>query len=171
VSPRIALASAIGVTAADGSASVRVTGSLLDGETTSVQACAQTGVCASERVVGVAAGDLRVIVSSGDGQSVAVNGILRRVSFRVVDLMGHAVSGAAVTVYQAVVGWQPPCAVGGRCAPAPLYGTSKDTAMSDDDGNVLITPLQFAHTAAVTEITVAAGTQGEATATLQKTPN
>jgi hypothetical protein len=43
--------------------------------------------------------------------------------------------------------------------------------MSDDDGNMLVTPLQYANTAAATKITVAAGTQGEATATLQKTPN
>jgi hypothetical protein len=135
-----------------------------------VQACAWGNVCAAASEVGVAASDLRVLVTSGDAQSVLAGGTLSDVSLRVVDVAGHPVGGALVTVHQVVTGWQAPCAVGGRCATAPVYGTRSATAMSDDDGNVNVMPLQYADMAAVTRITAAAGTQGAVTVVLQKTP-
>jgi hypothetical protein len=42
--------------------------------------------------------------------------------------------------------------------------------MSDDDGLVMVAPLQYANTAAVTAITLSVGISGVVTATLQKSP-
>jgi hypothetical protein len=169
-SSRLVLGAASSVAGADGAAIVRVTGSLRDGEAATLEACAWANVCATQSLTGVAASDLRVVVTAGDAQSVAAGGTLGQVSLRVVDAIGHPVNGAQVTVYQVVTGWQPPCAAGGRCAVAPVYGKWSTSLMSDGDGNVTVSPLQYADTAAVTTITATAGTQGEVTAVLQKTP-
>ncbi len=158
------------VTDANGMAHGTVTGSSVGMVSMKASISDGSAVSASWTVVAVPAADLRVVVTGGDGQSVASSASLGAVSFCVVDTAGHPVSGAAVMIYQAVLGWQAPCAVGGRCAPAPVYGTSQAAGRSDGDGNVVVVPMQYANLAAVTEITVTAGTLGEATATVQKTP-
>lgn len=158
------------VHAAGASSRVDATGSLRDGEVAAVQACAAPAVCASGTVTGVAAADLRVVVVSGDAQSVGSTASLQSVTVRVTDTAMHPVAGASVGVYQRVSGWQPPCTGAGRCPVAPVYGTSTSTTMSDDDGLVTITPLQYASTAALSRITATAGTTGVLTITLQKAP-
>ncbi len=146
------------------------TGSLRDSESATVQACGWTAVCVTGNLLGVAAADLRVVPVAGDGQSVAATATLQPVTVRVVDTAGHPVAGATVGIYQQVTGWQPPCATPGRCAVAPVYGKASTSAISDDDGLVVIDPLQYSGTAAVTRATVTAGTAGVYTVTLQKTP-
>ncbi len=166
-SPRVVL----GTAQANGSSStVNATGALLDNEQATVQACAWTNVCATGTLIAVPAGSLRAVVVSGDAQNTAVGGTLGPVVLRVVDTSSHPVAGAAVTIYQQVTAWQPPCAGDGRCPVPPVYGASTASATSDDDGLVTVTPLQYANTAAVTAITLSVGTSGTATATLQKTP-
>ncbi len=166
-SPRIAL----GTQQVSGSSAVEtVTGSLLDTETTMIQACAWGNICASGDLIAVPAASLRAVTVSGDAQSVPAATMLGSVVMRITDTAAHPVAGAFVTVHQQVTGWQPPCASGGRCPVAPVYGASTATAMSDDDGLVTVTPLQYANTAALTSITLTAGTSGVVTATLQKTP-
>ena len=145
------------------------TASLRDGEVTTVQACAWSTVCAVENLAGVSAADLQLAVVGGDAQSMPLSQTLAGATVRVVDPSGHPVAGAAVSVYQQVTGWQPACAVA-RCPAPPVYGTSNAAAMSDDDGLVVLTPLQFADTAGITRITVTVGTGGVVTLTLQKTP-
>jgi len=169
-STRAALLAANTVTGADGVSVVATAGSLRDSEAATVQACAWASVCAVQNLIAVPAADLRFAVVSGDGQSLTAAGTLAAVSLRVVDTAGHAVAGAAVTVYQAVSGWQPACAPGGRCPTAPVYGKGSTKVMSDDDGLITVTPLEYANTSAVTKITAAVGTQGSVTVTLQKTP-
>jgi len=168
--PRVTLNVNASVTGVDGLSAVGAGGSLRDGETAAIQACAWSTVCATQTVVGVAAASLGVAVVSGGGQSVGMSGSLGAVVMRVVDGAGHPVAGAAVQVYQVVSGWQPPCATSGRCAVAPVYGKSSVSLVSDDDGLVTVTPLQYADAAAVTKMTATAGTQGAVTISLQKTP-
>ncbi len=166
-SPRIQFG---GTHASGNSASVSATGSLGDGEAATVQACGWGTLCATQNIVAVSAKDLQVVIVSGDAQSVSANESLGSVTFRVTDVAGHPVAGATVALHQEVTGWQPPCDPKGRCAPAPVYGTSSTGAISDDDGLVSVTPMQYASTAAVTKITAATGISGVASATLQKTP-
>jgi hypothetical protein len=168
-SPRVVLSAATSNAGADGGATVAANGSLRDGESATVQACAWSTVCATQSLVGVAAASLRMQTVAGDAQTMPAAGTLSPVTLRVVDTTGHPVAGAAVTLHQQVTGWHPPCATG-RCAAAPVYGKSTLTAMSDDDGMLVVTPLQYATTAAVTKITATAGTQAELTVTLTKTP-
>lgn len=168
-SARVGLLSTQSVADSAGVASVAAVGSLRDGESARVQACAWTSVCATQSLIGIAAVDLRLSAVSGDAQSVSMRDALGNVVLRVTDSAGHPVAGARVALYQAVTGWQPSCSTG-RCAAAPMYGKATSTAMSDDDGVITATPLQYADTASVTKITAAVGTQGAITVTLVKTP-
>ena len=166
VSPRVAL----GTARSSGSNSmVDATGSLRDGESATVRACAG-GVCATGALMGVPQADLRVVPVSGDGQSVSAALALQSITARIVDTAGRAVAGAGVSLYQRVTGWQPPCTRAGRCAVPPVYGQQTTSVVSDDDGLVVIEPLQYTGTAAATQVTITAGTSGVYTATLQKTP-
>lgn len=168
-SVRVVLSSASLLSNASGAASVAATGALRDNEAATVQACAWVSVCATQSLIGVPAANLRMAAVHGDGQSVSMADSLGNVVLRVVDTAGHPVAGAPVALYQAVMGWQPPCTAG-RCAAAPMYGKATSTTMSDDDGLVTVTPLQYANTAAVTKITASVGTQGAITVTLEKAP-
>lgn len=156
----------------DGSGQARITAnsSLRDGETATVQACAWGTVCAQATVNSVAAADLRMVAVSGDMQTLLASQTFADVAFRVVDTAGHPVAGASVSVYQAVLGWQPPCPASGRCPSPPVYGKAVTASISDDDGLVVVTPLQYANTAATTKITATVGSQGAVNVTLQKAP-
>jgi hypothetical protein len=168
-SVRVGLSLAQSLSNASGIANVVAAGSLRDNETATVQGCAWTSVCTTQNLIGVTAADLRVSAVSGDVQSVGMGDSLGNVVLRVMDAAGHPVAGASVALYQAVTGWQPPCTTG-RCAAAPMYGKATSAAMSDDDGLITVTPLQYGNTAAVTKVTASVGTQGAITVTLMKTP-
>lgn len=156
--------------ASGSNAAVSATGALRDDESATVQACAWTDLCVTGALIGVPAADLRAVTTSGGEQNLPASSTLGAVMMRVTDTAAHPVAGAAVHIYQQVTGWQPPCPTNGRCAVAPVYGTSAGTAMSEDDGSITVTPLQYANTAAVTAITLSVGISGTVTATLQKTP-
>ena len=49
-------------------------------------------------------------------------------------------AGGAVTLYQALYAWAPPCPPHGRCAQAELLATQVATATSALDGSVTFTP-------------------------------
>ncbi|WP_047492653.1 IPT/TIG domain-containing protein [Terriglobus sp. TAA 43] len=166
---RAGLSSSASAVGAGGLSSIAANGSLRDGETATVQACAWSTVCSTQNLIGVAAANLRAAVVSGDAQSGAATDSLGNVALRVLDTSGNPVAGATVAVYQAVSGWQPAC-TSGRCPTAPVYGTTTSNVISDDDGMVTVSPLQYANTAAVTKITASVGTQGAVTVTLLKMP-
>jgi hypothetical protein len=166
---RAGISSSLSTAGAGGLSKIVATGSLRDGEAATVQACAWSTVCSTQNLIGVPAGNLRMAVVSGDAQSWSATDSLGNVALRVLDTSGNPVAGAAVAVYQAVSGWQPTCTTG-RCANAPVYGTAVSNGVSDDDGLVTVSPLQYANTAAVTKITASVGTQGAVTVTLVKTP-
>lgn len=166
---RAGLSSALSMAGSQGISSITATGALRDGEAATLQACAWTTICSTQILLGVPATNLRAATVSGDAQNVSATDSLGNVVLRVLDTSGNPVAGATVAVYQAVSGWQPACTTG-RCATAPVYGTAASSTMSDDDGMVTVSPLQYANTAAVTKITASVGTQGAITVTLVKTP-
>ncbi len=153
-----------------GTAQVAAIANLAGGAMANIQACAWSTVCTTIPIVGVAPDAQLIIPSSGDSQVVSASTSLAPVTLRVTDTAGHGVAGATVLVHQAVYGWQPPCPSSGRCATAPLYGTYTTSAVSNDDGLITVTPLQYAGTAAVTRLVAATGTTGYFAATLTKQP-
>ncbi len=160
------------MTAANGTAGVVVqVNGIAGGSANVVTGCAWSTVCSSWTVYGVAAPQWVIAVSSGGGQSVRTGGVgLAPVMMQVTDGAGHALPGAAVTVYQTAYAWEGTCGNIGACASAPVLGTSRSSAVSDANGMVQVAPMRVPGVAQMVRIAGAAGTRGLATASLAVTP-
>jgi len=77
---------------------------------------------------------------SGTAQSISVEGTASQVTLRVLDMDGNPMAGTAVTLYQALYEWTPPCPPHGRCDQAELLASQVATATSALDGTVTFTP-------------------------------
>ena len=133
-------------------------------------ACAWAGVCAAFTVKGVGVDALRIEAVSGGGQTVGAGESLGQISLRVTDGAGHPVVGGSVTVHQTVSEWQPACSGQGRCPVAAVYEAGVTTLVSDVDGMLVVTPMQMAGVAQMTQISAAVGTQGFVNVGLEKQP-
>ncbi len=170
LSGTVSLGSTQTTSAADGKATVPAAGSLAAGSQAVVQACAWGSVCTVMNLVGVDANALRLQAVNGDSQVVNSGTRLGTMVLRVIDGAGNGIAGAIVAVRQQVTGWQPACPATGRCAVPPVYGAAISTMVSDDDGLLIVTPLQYDGTAADTRIVAATGPNGYFAVTLSKQP-
>jgi IPT/TIG domain len=156
------------VTTTDGNGLSGVTatvGPLTGGAQAVGSACAWTSVCGSFAAVGVDPSLWTPGVVTGGGQMVAAGGVLLPLVVQVTDGAGHAVIGAPVTIYQTVTPYEV-CPAEGRCAVAPVIGSSTTAAVSDGNGLVTVTPLEVGAEAEVTNVAVSTGTQGFLTVVL-----
>jgi hypothetical protein len=150
--------------------SLATVGPLAPGGQASLSACAWTTVCANFTIQGVDPAELRPAIVGGAGQILTASGTLTPVVLRVTDTAGDPVAGATVEAYQTVDAWQLPCPDRGRCPNPPVLATSSSSMTSDASGLVTIMPQQLAETAAITNLSVATGTQGFMSMTLEKQP-
>ena len=140
------------------------------------QACVWTSpaVCANFTAVGVDPSAWRLAVIGGAGQAVSfagpVAGTFAPVVLLVTDGSGDPVAGAPVAVYQTVDAAAMPCPARGSCPVAPVLASSVASAVSDANGLVRVGPMQLAGVAEVTNVAVAAGTQGFVSLSLQQGP-
>jgi len=137
-----------------------VTGPLSAGALATGQACAWTGVCTNFTAEGVSASAWRLLVDSGAGQTVVSPTTFVPVVVMVTDASGNPVASSPVTVHQTVNATAMACPTRGRCPVAPQLASSNATATSDPYGLVSVTPVQIAGVGEVTNVAVAAGTQG-----------
>jgi len=135
-------------------------GPLAGGSHASAQACVWITDCTTFTAIGVDSSEWRLGVVSGAGQAVTLTGQFKPVVAEVTDLAGNPVAGAAITVHQTVNAAEMPCPDRGRCPLPPILGTLDSVATSDLDGLATITPMHLADVAEVTNIAIAAGTQG-----------
>jgi hypothetical protein len=166
----VTLSSGSTTTGADGSAAVTVSASRMSAGTTTVTGCAWSGLCASWTLTAVDSSQWRIAVSGGAGQSVSAGTALAAVTMGVTDTAGHALQGAAVSVYQTADGWEGTCATPDRCASSPVLTSSESTAVSDASGNVTVTPLEVPGLPQVVNIAAVTGTQGFVSLSLPVTP-
>jgi hypothetical protein len=150
-------------------------GPLAAGVQASGQACAWGGVqgpamCAGFSAVGVDPANWRLTVVSGAGQAVALAGMFAPVVLMVTDVAGHPVAGAAVAIHQTVDMVQMACPARGACTAAPVLGAADGMGVSDVNGLVSVTPMQMAGMGGVTNIAVAAGTQGFVSLSIERGP-
>jgi hypothetical protein len=149
---------------------VAVSGPLAAGAQASAKACAWTTVCTTVIAMAVDPSAWRLTVVSGAGQSVSSSTLFAAVVVRVTDAGGNPVAGAPAAIHQTVDAAEMSCPTRGPCPIAPRLAASTATAVSDANGLVSIAPMQLAATAEVTNIAVAAGTQGFVSLSLQQQP-
>jgi hypothetical protein len=137
-----------------------VTGPLAAGARATGQTCAWTNVCTNFVAEGVSSSAWRLAIVSGAGQAIPNSATFVPVVVMVTDESGNPVSSAPVAIYQTVSAAAMPCPVHGRCPLAPVLSRSNATATSDANGLVSVVPMQIAGVNEVTNIAVAAGTQG-----------
>ena len=150
--------------------SAAVAGPLAAGAQATGKACAWTTVCASFSAIGVDPSAWRLEVVGGAGQSVPASAPFAPVIVRVTDASDNPIAGATVAIHQTVDAAEMPCPTSGPCPIAPMLAVSSTAVVSDADGLVSVTPIQVLGTAEVTNIAVAAGTQGFVSLSLQQQP-
>ncbi len=165
VSPATSVTDGVG-----GANASALAGPLATGMQATGQACAWTTVCARFSAVGVDPAAWRLAVVSGAGQATEASGTFAPVVAMVTDPAGNPVAGASVAVHQTVDAAEMPCPARGACPVSPVLGAVTTAAVSDADGLLQVTPMQVAGTAEVTNVALAAGTQGFVSLSLQQEP-
>jgi IPT/TIG domain len=167
----LALSSGSSVASAQGMAAMpALAGPLAAGAQANGQACAWATVCANFAALGVDPAAWRLVVTSGAGQAVSSSNTFTPIVVMVTDGSGYPVAGAPVTIYQAADAAEMPCPARGRCPIAPVLASSSGAAVSDANGLVSVTPMQIPGVGEVTNIAVAAGTQGFVSLSLAQQP-
>ena len=116
-------------------------GLLTEGETATATACLNgTSQCITYTAFGARPEYATLEAVSGSVQSLAVSGTASQVILRVLDMDGNPMAGGAVTLYQAIYAWTPPCGLHGPCVMGTLLATQAATATSALDGTVTFTP-------------------------------
>jgi hypothetical protein len=130
------------VTGSNGIATATLTvGPLSEGQTGTINACVNgTGQCVAFTAFGARPEYAYLEAVSGVTQSLAVSGTPSQITLRVLDMNGNPMAGGAVSLYQALYAWSPPCAAHGVCAPSELLATEASTAISALDGSVTFSP-------------------------------
>lgn len=156
----LTLSSSATTTDGTGSAAVTVSAVNMAAGAATVTGCVWGAVCSSWTVTAVDPSQWRIAVASGASQSVSVGTTLAPMTMAVTDTAGHALQGAAVSVYQTVDGWEGTCAAPGRCASSPVLASAQTSATSAADGSVTVTPLEVPGLPQVVNIAAVTGTQG-----------
>ena len=126
-------------------------------------ACAWGNICARFDGFGVSPANQAIALVSGAQQSVSAGVAFSPVVVRVVDVAGHPVAAAPVSVYQSVTSFDAACPDRGRCPAVSVLATQATVEVSGIDGTVAVTPLVVSGQATQTEIAFSVGTQGFAT--------
>ena len=166
----VTLSSGTTTTDGTGSAAVTVSTVRMSAGTATVTGCAWSTVCASWTVTAVDSSEWRVTAVNGAAQSVSAGTALAPLTLGVTDAAGHALQGAAVSVYQTADGWEGVCPVPGKCASSPVLASAQSSAISDSSGSVSVTPLEVPGLPQVVNIAAVTGTQGFVTVSLPVTP-
>ena len=94
--------------------------------TATVTGCVWGTVCSSWTVTAVDSSQWRIAVSAGAAQSVSAGTTLAPVTLGVTDTAGHALQGAAVSVYQTADGWEGCVPVRGTMCVEPGAGVGAE---------------------------------------------
>ena len=134
--------SAAAITASSGIATNQlIAGPLAEGQVATINACLNgTGQCVAYTALGARPEYATLEAVSGVTQSLSVQSTPAQITLRLLDMDGNPMAAGAVSLYQALYAWAPPCAPHGVCPPANLLASQTATATSALDGTVTFTP-------------------------------
>jgi hypothetical protein len=116
-------------------------GPLAEGQQATSNACLNgTNQCVGFVALGARPEFAWLEAVSGTAQTLSASGSPGMITLRVRDMNGSPMAGGAVTFYQSLYAWTPPCPPRGRCAQAQLLATQTTTAISALDGTVSFAP-------------------------------
>ncbi len=147
-----------------------IAGPLPAGTRAEGRACSWGTICAPLAAQGVSADEWRLILVDGAAQSVPTGSTMAPVTIRVVDAEGNPVAGVPVSIEQTVGEWEAACPGSGRCPVAATLSASQNSAVSNVDGLVTVTPSQISGVPTTTRIAAIAGSHGFATLALETHP-
>lgn len=146
-------------------------GPLAAGDVVPVNACLySTSNCAQFNIIGVHTETAVLTAVSGTAQAIPYTQTFVPVVLRVTDAVGHPMAGGAVTFYQTLVQWAPPCPMHGPCPASPVLEQQTSQAISATDGTVSLTPIGDAAQATRLYITAVTGQSGVLTFELDRNP-
>ncbi len=118
-----------------------IVGPLAGGQQTTSVACLNgTSQCVNFVALGARPEYAWLESISGTAQTLPSSGTPGIVTLRVRDMNGNPMAGGAVTLYQSLYAWTPPCPPHGRCGAAPLLAAQTAAAISALDGTVTFSP-------------------------------
>jgi hypothetical protein len=114
-------------------------GPLAEGQTVTAKACLN-GSCVTFTAFGARPEYASLEAVSGVTQNLYAQATASPIILRVLDMDGNPMTGATVTLYQALYAWSPPCGLQGPCEEGALLSSNSSTATSALDGSVSFTP-------------------------------
>jgi len=146
-------------------------GPLTAGQKATVNACLNgTSQCVTFTATGSDPATATLSAVSGTSQSLALGQTPEQIVLRVRDASGNPLSGATVTVSQALYAWAPPCAPHGRCAQSELLSMQSASAVSAVDGSVAFSPAGIAGAATNTLAVATTGTSATVNIGIEQHP-
>jgi hypothetical protein len=129
-------------TNANGIAALTLTaGPLTEGQTVTATACLSgSSSCVTFTAFGARPEYSALEAVSGVTQNLSAQATASPIVLRVLDMDGNPMTGATVTLYQALYAWAPPCGLQGPCEEGALLAQQSSTATSALDGSVSFTP-------------------------------
>ncbi len=116
-------------------------GPLAEGQQASINACLNgTSQCVTFAAFGARPEYAILKPVSGVSQILAASGTPSQIALRLLDMDGNPMAGGAVSLYQALYAWSPPCPSHTVCQQGTLLSTQSATATSAVDGAVNFLP-------------------------------
>jgi hypothetical protein len=116
-------------------------GPLAEGQLATTTACLNgTSQCVTFSALGARPEYATLAAVSGVAQSLSLAATPGLITLRVLDMDGNPMAAGAVTLYQSLYAWTPPCQPHGQCVQGALLATQVSVATSALDGTVTFIP-------------------------------
>jgi len=116
-------------------------GPLAEGQSVAINACLNgTGQCVAFTAFGARPEYALLTPIAGTAQTLAASATPGQIALRLLDMDGNPMAGGAVSLYQSLFAWTPPCAPHTVCTQGALLATQISTATSAIDGSVTFVP-------------------------------
>ncbi len=146
-------------------------GPLTEGQLATSTACLNgTSQCVTFSALGARPEYASLQAVSGAAQSLSLAGTPSLITLRVLDMNGNPMAAGAVTLYQSLYAWTPPCQPHGQCAEGALLDSQISVASSALDGTVTFIPASLPGVATTLRALAVTGNSGSLNIAVEQHP-